>query len=111
MNPRQVRDALRRGELTAVDPRMYKSKPPEPPGNWAEWRRERMRVAVRAAIMFLQGKGWKEISQALESAGMLVADRVQRKGSVITKARVQQYIKKGVDFLISRGCFREVREK
>ena len=103
MTPRALRSALQRGEMTAVDPRLYRGRTPEPPPEHPEWRRDRMRVAIRAAVLFLQGESAKEIGRALGQEGGL--DQ-----SVVSKARIGQYVKKGIEFLIDRGCFRNIRQ-
>ena len=104
MTPRALRSALQRGEMTAVDSRLYRGATPAPPPEQPEWRRIRMQVAIRAAILFLQGESAKEIGRALEQEGGL-------EQSVVSKARIGQYVKKGIDFLIDRGCFRTVKQR
>ncbi len=70
-----------------------------------------MRVAIAAAIYFLKGKRWQEISSLLEKSGGLEAERVKgRNGTLISKARVNQYVDKGVSFLVDRGCFVTVKQ-
>jgi hypothetical protein len=88
--------------MTAVDPKLYRGRTPAPPPELPEWRRVRMQVAIRAAILFLQGKSGQEIGRVLEREGGL-------EQTVVSKARIGQYVKKGVDFLVQRGCFREIR--
>jgi hypothetical protein len=110
MTPRMIRSALQRGELTAVDPKLYRGKTPEPPPEWPEWRRNRLRVAIRAAVLFLQGKKAEQIIESLESDGMLEKQRADKRGPVITKQRLNQYISKGMSFLVDRACFAEVKK-
>ena len=105
MNPRNLRSAIQRGEVTAVNPKLYKGRTPEPPPEWPEWRRRLLRVAIHAALFFLKGKKWQEISRDLERNGVLDQKRRDKSGEVVSKARVQQYVDKGVQFLIQRGCF------
>jgi hypothetical protein len=106
-SPRVLRTGLATGAITASDPRIYKT-PPTPPPEWPEWRRIRLMVSVRASILFLQGKEWTEIVQILERDGSLMKSNGKRpKGSppLVSKARTQQYIRRGCDFLMARGCF------
>jgi hypothetical protein len=111
MTPRFLRRAIQRGEITAVDPRIYRGKAPAPPAEYPEWRRDRMRVAIRAALLFLSGKPWQDISRLLELEGLLNQERTQKRGAVVSKARIAQYVSKGVEFLVGRGCFKEVRKR
>ena len=106
MSPRQLRSEIQRGVVTSTDPRLYKGKTPEPPPEWPEWRRRRLRVAVRAAVLFLNAKTWHEISRVLEKENLLGAERASKGGEVVSKARICQYVDRGVQFLIQRGCFR-----
>ena len=108
MTPRALRSAIARGEMTAVDPKIYRGKAPAPPPEWAAWRQDRLKVAIRAALLFLQGKPWQEISRSLELENMLEKDRLEIGGPLISKARVNQYVDVGIKFLIDRGCFRAI---
>ena len=66
-----------------------------------------MAIAASAAVQFLKGHSWTEISAWMESRGLLEQKRGRKqKGPVVTKARVQQYVSKGIQFLESRGCFK-----
>ena len=111
MTPRMLRSAIARGEMTAVDPKIYRGKAPAPPPEWPTWRQDRLKVAIRAALLFLQGKPWQEISRSLEQDGMLEKDRVERGGPLISKARVNQYVDVGIKFLVDRACFRTINGK
>lgn len=97
MTPRDTRIALQSGEWALREG--VRRKPPEPPAEWPEYRRSRMRVAVRCALAFLGGKSYDEISGKPE--GCILRP--------MTKARVGQYIKKGTDFLWEMGCFLKAR--
>jgi hypothetical protein len=98
---------LRLGFLTAADPKVYRT-PPDPSPDWPTWRQDRLRVAIRAALLFLEGKEWTEILRVLEKAGLLEKERVSRREAPVSKARIQQYVSRGCNFLLDRGCFVEV---
>jgi hypothetical protein len=102
MTPRDLRKAIRECRMTASDPRIYK-RAPEPPEDWSHRKRTRLKVAINAAIMFLQGSEWPETKAYL--IGMKYTQALD-----ISKARVQQYVKSGTDFLLSQGYFVEVRK-
>lgn len=68
-----------------------------------------MRVATRAAVLFLAGKKWHEIGRDLEAKGLLEKSRDGARGDLISRARVAQYVDKGVEFLMQRGCFEIVK--
>lgn len=108
MTPRSLRTALQNGTWTAVDPAIYR-RAPEPPAEYPEWRRDRCRVAIHAALLFLRGKSWTEIAASMEKRSLLEKERGQVKGAIITKQRVSQYCRVGVKLLMFRGCFRPVR--
>ena len=105
MTPRDLRSAIKRGEVIVTDPKLYKGHTPIPPPEWSESRQDRLQVAVRAAILFLQDFKWQEIGKELEAAGLLEQVRTA-KGPLVSKARIQQYCDKGLKFLDDRGCFR-----
>ena len=107
-SPRTLRRGLREGVYTAESPRIYRNYP-EPPEEWPEWRRARLRVAIRAAMKFLQGDEWQEIMRGLERDGMLKKGRETKRGPLVSKQRAYQYIAVGCDFLVQRGCFVDVR--
>lgn len=96
ITPRKLRDGLRNGEWTSAGCRT-----PEPPPEWPEWRRERLRVAIRAAKLFLVHK-----NSYVEIRTKLRADRQIKAG--VSRARIGQYIDNGMGFLLDRGAFTEV---
>ena len=100
MTPRDLRKSIREGRMTAVDPSIYK-KMYEPPTDWSQWRRERLKVAIRAAVLFIRGTEWPEILADLTRRQML-------KQESVSKARVSQYVKVGVTYLLGQGCFEKV---
>lgn len=110
MTPRALRSGIQAGEWTAPDATVYR-RPPDPPEEWPDWRKDRMRVATRAAVLFLGGKGWQEIGKDLEAQGLLEKRRNGVRGDLISRARVAQYVDKGVAFLLQRGCFEQVKRR
>jgi hypothetical protein len=99
MNPRELRKAIKEGRWTAA--RGPKSLPVPPP-EWTPRRRQRLQVAIRAASLFLfYGYEWTEIRQKMAAEEKLFAKKVSR-------ARVQQYVDRGVQFLLTRDAFVEV---
>jgi hypothetical protein len=111
--PRQLRDCLKRGEMTAEDPRIWKV-PPEPPTELSPFLYKRMRVSIRAAMLFLSGKQLEEIGRMLEREGLLQKKRMASQGNggmIISKARVAQYVDKGTKFMMDRRYFRAVTVK
>ena len=109
MTPRSLRSSIQRGEMTAANPRIYRGQTPAPPPEWPTWRQDRMKVAIRAAVLFLQGKSAADISRSLEQEGLLEQDRVEKRCAVITKQRCQQYVSKGIQFFLDRGCFVSIK--
>lgn len=107
MTPRKLRDALERGEMQVTEPRMW-TNPPKMPQEWGRPRRNRMLYAVKAALMFLKGSRWYTIARMMEKNKMLHKKREVRGGELISRARVQQYIAKGLKFLEQRGAFEVV---
>lgn len=67
------------------------------PREWTFWRRRRMSVAIRAAVMFIQGSDWLAINSELTSKKLIALP--------VSKARIAQYVKVGVEFLMREGCF------
>ena len=109
MTPRELRSAIKRGEVVVTNPKLYKGQVPDPPPEWPEGRQERLKVAVRAAVLFLQDEPWQEISNTLEREGLMEQVRSVKGGPLVSKARIQQYCDKGLKFLWDRRCFRETR--
>ena len=99
MTPASLRKAIKEGRWTCVTRRW-----PEPPPEWPPNRRDRMRVAIRCAALFLvQGKVWHEVMSNVKREGLIDETGVSR-------ARINQYVDKGMRFLLDRGVFKEVRK-
>ena len=101
MTPRELRIAVRDGRMTAVDPFIYINGYP-PPLEWPKWKRDRLRAAIRAAILFMRGTGWRGVMGDLSRRGFL-------KKETVSKARVAQYVKVGIAYLMKQGCFGVVK--
>jgi hypothetical protein len=87
--------------MTAAGETVY-TNPPKPPLSIPQWRRDRMSVSIRAAIKFLQGSEWPEIMADLSRHKLLENDTV-------SKARIAQYVKAGVSYLMEKGSFVRVK--
>ena len=100
MSPRQLRKAIIEGRWIATE---TAKTLPEPPPEWSEWRQKRMAVAIQCARLFIFfGYTWKEIQDRVNQAS---GDKPGFMGEDLSRARLQQYVKKGVDFLLDRGVF------
>lgn len=103
MTPRDLRKSIREGRVAPSSPRVFR-RLPEAPADWSLWKRRRMGVAIRAAMMFLKGSDWSAIMAEL-------ANRKLIEKPVVAKARIAQYVKVGVEFLVGQGLFIEVKKK
>src|SRR5690349_9509495 len=81
LNPRALRYALLQGQYE-----MQKGRPPEPPPEWREWKRERFAQSIQAAHLFLRGKELEDIAPLVGKQEM-------------TKQRISQMVGEGVKFL------------
>lgn len=90
LNPRSLRYALSQGEYV-----MQGGKPPAPPPEWRDWKRERFAQSIQAAYLFLRGKELDEIAPLVGKPEM-------------TKQRISQMVGEGVKFLIDRSFVRAV---
>ena len=97
MNARFLRDEIRNGRWAATV-----GRPPAPPPEWKAWRRDRMRVSIRAAWLFLNhNKDIDSIRDVLKQDGLIKAD--------CSRQRIAQYVKRGTDFFLDRGLFEPKR--
>lgn len=97
MTPRVLRDSISSGKWESAS-----TRPPSPPAEWTKWRRERMRVSIRAAWLFCyHGQDIETIRKRLSSEGLVKEDA--------SKQRMAQYVKRGASFLLDRAAFREIK--
>lgn len=90
LTPRLIRFYLQEGLWV-----MLPGKPPDPPPEWKQWKRDRLAVCIRHAHPFLQGRA-------------TVAQIAERLGGV-TVQRAAQYVAKGCDFLVQRRFVKEAK--
>ena len=68
---------------------------PEPPEEWGAFRRENMVAAIEAAHLFIvKGLSADQVAKAIQRPG-------------VTKSRVGQLVRKGMEFLLDRGYLTE----
>lgn len=98
MNARDTRMAIRKGEIILT---VTESSIPKPPRTIPRWRRERLAVAIRCAGLFLfRDYTWEEIRDDIGR------DRLFEKRKP-SKARVCQYINRGVQHMYVNGVFKK----
>ena len=71
---------------------------PAPPEEWKPWKRRALSRDIRAACLFLRGKDYCQVRSIMGLSDDL------------TRQRILQYVRRGSDFLLSRGWVKE-REK
>ena len=91
ITPRALRDGLLEGTWT------QDGQLPEPPPEWAGWRRARLSVAIHAAKLFLIHRyTYDEVQRYLGERGLM---------RPVQQQRVGQYIARGTQFFLDRGAF------
>lgn len=73
-------------------------RPPLPPEEWTPYKQERLQLAIACAIMHIVGgKDYSQIAEHL---------RNRKLAETNTKQMINQYVSKGLKFLISREMFK-----
>ena len=83
--PRELRQAIK-------EKRLMLGLIPDPPPEWGSYRRSRMQVAIDCAVLFCRGYKYDTVAKKKGLTG-------------ISKQRLNQYLTKGCEFLMSRGVF------
>ena len=95
-SPNAIRKGIESGKLA-----VRAGWVPKPPKEWREYRRKRMTVAIRAAIIYvIEQKSWMEVRKQIHRQFGLQSDDVSRQ-------QIHKYIQKGCQFLELRGVFVE----